>query len=269
MRVIKSHAYGNDFLLMEESQLPAGIDRAGLARRICDRYRGIGADGLMIYREAEDDAGPKACATASMRLLNADGSRSEVSGNGVRCLAVLLATRHPAAREVVIETEAGEKRLALLAREGSRYTFRASMGAPTELRQQTLDVLGSPLDVVTLRVGNPQCVVLGPPTEERLHSIARALATHPAFPEGTNVELAEVVRPDLVRILIWERGVGPTHASGTGACAAGVAAAAFGGAARDAVIQSPGGEQRVEWTADGIYLTGWAELTMDGEWLAG
>jgi len=267
MRVTKAHAYGNDFLLVEESTLPPGTDRPDLARRMCDRHRGIGADGLMIYRER--DAGLTAGAAASMRLLNADGSRSEVSGNGVRCLAVLLATRQPGARDVVVDTEAGEKRLTLLAREGARYTFRASMGAPTDLALRTLDVLGSTLDVVTLRVGNPQCVVLGPATDDRLHTIARALATHAAFPEGTNVELAHVERPDFVRILIWERGVGPTSASGTGACAAAVAAAAHGGAARDATIASPGGEQRVEWTDDGLFLTGWAELTMDGEWLAG
>ncbi|MDQ3170841.1 MAG: diaminopimelate epimerase [Acidobacteriota bacterium] len=259
----KAHAYGNDFLLMAESELPAGIDRPGLARRMCDRYRGIGADGLMIYTAEDQDA------RASMRLLNADGSRSEVSGNGVRCLAVLLARGHPDAREVVVDTEAGEKRLTLLSRDGARVTFRASMGAPAELRTQTVDVLGAPVEVVTLRVGNPQCVVLGPVTEERLHTIARALATHPAFPEGTNVELALVERPDFVRILIWERGVGPTWASGTGACAAAVAAAAYGGAARDATIASPGGEQRVEWTDQGIYLTGWAEITLDGDWLAG
>ena len=263
MRVIKGHAYGNDFLLAEAAQVPEGADRAALARRMCDRYRGIGADGLILYEHVRD-AAPR----ASMRLLNADGSRSEVSGNGVRCLAVLLASTAPTAREVIVDTEAGEKRLSLLAREGSRYTFRASMGAPTELRRQTLDVLGSPLEVVTLRVGNPQCVVLGPATENRLHTIAKALATHPAFPEGTNVELASVERAGLVRILIWERGVGPTLASGTGACAAAVAAAAYGGAARDVAIASPGGEQRVEWTDDGIYLTGWAELTLDGTWLA-
>ncbi|HUF24904.1 MAG TPA: diaminopimelate epimerase [Vicinamibacterales bacterium] len=266
MRVTKAHAYGNDFLLVEESTLPPGIDRPDLARRMCDRHRGIGADGLIVYAEHPNPRTPEHRTT--MRLLNADGSRSEVSGNGVRCLAVLLATRHPGARDVVVDTEAGEKRLTLLAREGARYTFRASMGAPTDIRLQTLDVLGSPLDVVTLRVGNPQCVVLGPPTGERLHGIARALATHPAFPEGTNVELAEVERPDFVRILIWERGVGPTSASGTGACAAAVAAAAHGGAARDATIASPGGEQRVEWTDEDLFLTGWAELTMDGEWLA-
>jgi diaminopimelate epimerase len=262
MRVTKAHAYGNDFLLMDASQVPEGADRPALARRMCDRHRGIGADGLMIFER-------RGAARASMRLLNADGSRSEVSGNGVRCLAVLLASESPGTREVVVDTEAGEKRLTLLAREGSRLTFRADMGQPAALRHRTLEVLGSPLDVVTLRVGNPQCVVLGEISEARLHGIARALATHPAFPEGTNVELAQVERPDRVRILIWERGVGPTSASGTGACAAAVAAAAFGGAARDAVVASPGGEQRVEWTGDGIHLTGWAELTMDGEWLAG
>jgi diaminopimelate epimerase len=262
MRVTKAHAYGNDFLLVEESELPAGVDRPDLAQRMCDRHRGIGADGLMIY--ASEGAAPR----ASMRLLNADGSRSEVSGNGVRCLAAMLSARHPGAREVVVETEAGEKRLTLLARDGARVTFRAAMGEPTELGMRTLDVLGAPLDVVTLRVGNPQCVVLGPLSDERLHTIARALATHAAFPEGTNVELASVERPDFVRMLIWERGVGPTWASGTGACAAAVAAAAFGGAARDAIVASPGGEQRVEWTDEGMFLTGWAELTMDGTWLA-
>lgn len=262
MRVIKAHAYGNDFLLVEEPQLPAGVDRPDLARRMCSRHRGIGADGLIVYGSEGDD--PR----ASMRLLNADGSRSEVSGNGVRCLAAMVSARHPGAREVVVETEAGEKRLTLLGREGGRATFRAAMGEPTDIAARTLEVLGAPLDVVTLRVGNPQCVVLGPLSEERLHTIGRALATHAAFPEGTNVELANVERPDFVRILIWERGVGPTWASGTGACAAAVAAAAFGGAARDATVASPGGEQRVEWTDAGIFLTGWAELTLDGTWLA-
>ena len=269
MRVVKAHAYGNDFLLIEESQLPAGADRPEFARRICDRHRGVGADGLIVYDTPSQDraGGRRGVPRASMRLLNADGSRSEVSGNGVRCLAVILAMRHPGAQELIVDTDAGEKRLTLLDRKGRRHTFRAAMGAPADLRQQTLDVLGASLDVITLRVGNPQCVVLGPATEDRLSTIAKALATHPAFPEGTNVELADVETPDLVRILIWERGVGPTSASGTGACAAAVAAAAFGGAARDTTVASPGGEQRVEWTDEGLFLTGWAEPIMDGEWL--
>jgi diaminopimelate epimerase len=121
---------------------------------------------------------------------------------------------------------------------------------------------------VTLRVGNPQCVVLGDVTEARLHSVAAKLAVHPAFPQGTNVELAEVEAPDRVRILIWERGAGPTQASGTGACAAAVAAMRFAGAARDVAVTAPGGTQRVEWRPDGLFLTGWAEVVFDARWLA-
>ena len=104
-------------------------------------------------------------------------------------------------------------------------------------------------------------------TEDRLRSLAAGLAVHPHFPEGTNVELASVETPDRVRILIWERGVGPTQASGTGACAAAVAAIRYGGAARDMKIESPGGTQRVEWLEDGLYLTGWAEVIADSRWL--
>jgi diaminopimelate epimerase len=122
--------------------------------------------------------------------------------------------------------------------------------------------------VVVLRVGNPQCVVLEPALdEERYRRLGPRLERHPAFPAGTNVEFAVVERPDLVRILIWERGVGPTTASGTGACAAAVAAMAHGGAARAVDVLSPGGTQRVEWTSTGLVLTGWAELVWEGQWI--
>ena len=168
---------------------------------------------------------------------------------------------------IEIETEAGLKRLELLAYEDGRYTFRAEMGMPERIALETIDVAGAPVDAVTLRVGNPQCVVLGEVTEERLRTVASALAVHPHFPEGTNVELAAVEAPERVRILIWERGVGPTEASGTGACAAAVAAIQFGGAARDVEIVSPGGAQRVEWTDEGLFLTGWAELIAEAAWL--
>jgi diaminopimelate epimerase len=138
------------------------------------------------------------------------------------------------------------------------------MGPPEQLREETVEIDQVPVRVIVLRVGNPQCVVLGPVTEGRLETIAARLAVHPCFPEGTNVELAEVESPDRVRILIWERGVGPTEASGTGACAAAVAAAAYGGAGRTIEVISPGGTQLVEWAADGIFLTGWAEIVAAG-----
>jgi len=261
MRVVKAHAYGNDFLLMPEQEMAPDADRAAVARQLCDRHHGIGADGLITFAD-----GPRG---ARMQLLNADGSYSEVSGNGVRCLAAWLArTRSMRPRQSVeIETDAGAKMLELLEMDGRRLTFRAEMGQPENVRQQTIDVDGSPVDAVTLRVGNPQCVVLGDVNETRLRTIAAKLAVHKVFPEGSNVELARVEAPDRVRILIWERGVGPTEASGTGACAAAVAAMRFGGASRDVQVTSPGGTQRVEWTDRGLFLTGWAEVVLDGRWL--
>jgi diaminopimelate epimerase len=258
--VVKAHALGNDFLMVAAEAVPDGVDREALARAVCDRHRGIGADGLIVYT-------PTAMG-AAMALLNADGSYSEVSGNGIRCLAAWLARERAGSHELEIETDAGVKRLELLAHTGARYTFRASMGAPTGIDRVTLEVAGEPVDVVTLRVGNPQAVLLVEASVITLHSTAAALAVHPHFPDGTNVELAEVQRPDRVRILIWERGVGPTQASGTGACAAAVAAHRYGGAARDVQVISPGGTQRVEWLADGLYLTGWAEIVAEANWLS-
>ena len=210
MNLIKAHAYGNDFLLAPAADVPAGADLARLARLACERHRGVGADGLIVVTERPDGA--------AVDIWNADGSRPEVSGNGVRCVAAWLADRRrlTAGGALVIETRAGAKRLTLVARTGEGAVFRAAMGAPRDIRRRTLDVAGTPVDIVTLNVGNPQCVVLGPATTERLAWLGPALATHPAFPEGTNVELAALDASDRVRILIWERGVGPTESSGTG-----------------------------------------------------
>jgi diaminopimelate epimerase len=263
--IVKAHAFGNDFVLVESQAVRGARDLPALAQAICARHRGIGADGLIVYSTT-----PKG---ASMRLLNADGSRSEVSGNGVRCLGAWIAAQRgvpmPGQQAPIeIQTDAGVKRLELLSYHDGRYTFRAAMGVPEQVTKTTLDVDGTPIEVVTLRVGNPQCVVLGEVNQDRLQTIASRLAVHPHFPEGTNVELAAVESADRVRILIWERGVGPTEASGTGACAAAVAAIQYGGASRDVEIVSPGGSQRVEWTAEGLFLTGWAELIAEAAWLA-
>jgi diaminopimelate epimerase len=262
MTFTKAHAYGNDFLYVDEREL-AGRDEAvtaQLAREWCDRHAGAGADGLMIY--AAEPGG------ARMRLLNADGSPSEVSGNGVRGLAaILLRDVDNVAAEVSIRTAAGDKRLTRTARDGSRQTFVAAMGLPRALRQVEAAAAGETLTLAVMDFGNPQCVVLGPlPDEERFRRLGPALEHHPLFPARTNVEFAHVEGADDVRIMIWERGVGPTLSSGTGSCASLIAAAAFGGAARDARVAAPGGTQRVEWRDDSVYLTGWAEILFDGTW---
>jgi diaminopimelate epimerase len=260
VRVAKAHAYGNDFLFVPIED--AGGDLPALAQALCHRHRGAGADGLILY-----GLGP---ATATMRLFNADGSASELSGNGLRCLAALVARQQGLVPEsvVTIETDAGTKTVTLLAHEDATYKFRAAMGQPEDVRQVTLSVAGESLNAVVLRMGNPQCVVLGPlPDERRFNNVAPELARHSMFAAGTNVEFAAVEAPDRVRILIWERGVGPTTSSGTGASAAAVAAAAFGGASREVDVIAPGGTQRVEWKNDGVYLTGWADVVFDGHWI--
>ena len=263
--VTKAHAYGNDFLLVAEGATGLGAvgdDLARMVRGLCDRHAGIGADGLIVFTERARGA--------TMRLFNADGGGSELSGNGLRCLAALVARRQrlePGAT-IDVDTGAGPKTLELLGHEGVRYTFCAALGPPEELREVAIAVGGESLTASVLRLGNPQCVVLGSlPDSPRFNQLGPALANHPMFPAGTNVEFAQVEAPDRVRILIWERGVGPTTSSGTGASASAVAAAAHGGAARAMDIIAPGGTQHVEWRDDSVYLTGWAELVLEGDWL--
>ena len=168
----------------------------------------------------------------------------------------------------MIQTDAGTKRLTRVGYRDGRQTFRATMGLPRDLRQVSVVTGGESLQLVVMDLGNPQCVVLGElPPVERFRRIGAALEQHEMFREGTNVEFAHVEAENRVRIFIWERGVGPTRSSGTGSCAALVAAASFGGASREAEVIAPGGSQRVEWCDDSVYLTGWAEILCTGEWL--
>ena len=256
--LVKAHAYGNDFLFASIGQT-VEAERATLARRLCDRHRGVGADGLVLYAPTATGA--------TMTLYNADGGVAEVSGNAVRCLAAIVAQGRTGTREVVVETDAGAIPLTLVGSAGDRMTFDALMGQPTGVGQRSLEAAGELVEVVALSVGNPQCIVLeGPVDEARLQRLGPALASHPVFPAGSNVELVEVESPSRIRILIWERGVGPTAASGTGACASAVAAATYGGASRDVDVVSPGGTQHVTWTDTGIRLTGWAEVVLTGRW---
>jgi diaminopimelate epimerase len=259
IRFAKAHAYGNDFLYVDRGDIK-GLALPALAREMCERHTGIGADGLIIYG--------RTAAGATMELFNADGGRAEVSGNGVRGLAALLLLGDDRAdAAVTIATEAGPKRVTRAGVAGSRPTFRTAMGLPADIKQVTLDAAGELVDAVVMNFGNPQCIVLGPqPDDEQFARLGAILEKHPLFPDATNVEFATVEAPDSIRIRIWERGVGPTQSSGTGSCASFVAAVQFGGAARDAEVMAPGGAQRLEWRDDSVYLTGWAEVLAEGEW---
>ncbi len=263
MHFWKAHAYGNDFLYAAFADVVSN-DLADLARHMCARTTGVGADGLILFETRRGGA--------RMRLHNADGSIAEVSGNGVRGLGAILAQEQNAATGTtfVIDTDAGAKRLELVSRDDKgRPVFRAAMGQPERVARQDVALGDETLPLVTLWMGNPQAVWLVDALDTReVLRVGAALQHHPAFPDAVNLELARVVSPTEVEILIYERGVGPTSSSGTGSCAAAVAAAAFGGAERRLDVLAPGGRQRVEWRDDGVYLTGWAEVICDGTWLA-
>lgn len=264
MQFWKAHAYGNDFLYARADEARER-DPVVLAQRMCARHTGVGADGLILF---DDSTSP-----VRMRLINADGSHAEVSGNGVRGLAALLVRLHR--REAPgttfeVSTDAGLKTLTLVhIDDEARPVFRADMGRPAHVARVEVEVRGEVIPLVTLWMGNPQAVwLVDALDEDDMLRIGAALQRHPRFPQATNVELAHVVSPAHVEILIYERGVGPTLSSGTGSCAAAVAAASFGGAARDVVVEAPGGRQRVEWTDAGVFLTGWADVVLEGHWIA-
>lgn len=258
IRFAKAHGYGNDFLYVP-IDAAHGVDEPELARQMCDRRFGIGADGLVLYRPTDQGA--------TMRLFNADGSRAEVSGNGVRGLAALL-SQDGREQRLVIETEGGTKMLSPAGRDGTRQTFRAAMGLPRDIGRESIVVGDETVEVVVLNIGNPQAVILGPlPDDATFKRLGAALEFHPRFPDRTNVEFVEVESPTLVRIKIWERGVGPSVSSGTGSCASLVAAASYGGVSRTAHVAAEGGTQLVEWLDDSVYLTGWAEVVCEGDWL--
>src|SRR5687767_1176889 len=149
--------------------------------------------------------------TARMRLYNADGSPSEVSGNGIRCLAALIVRERPGTSRVTIDTPAGEKILELQGQQGDALTFRAAMGMPQDIRPIELEAAGERVQAVALSVGNPQCVLLDDPLlVTRLHKLGPAIEHHPKFPDRTNVSFAKVEAPNRVRVLIRseERRVG-------------------------------------------------------------
>jgi diaminopimelate epimerase len=257
----KTEAHGNDFLLVAESDVDREA-RESVARAICDRLRGVGADGLLLYRGAEDDF--------SMTLHNSDGSPAEISGNGLRCLAAYLVYRGLATRDPVsVSTGAGRLSLSLLERNEPRFRFRANMGPPRHIAKQTLVVDGESLEATTLSLGNPHAVLFRRPFDvAELRSLGPRLEVHPRFPQKTNVEIVEILSSSDIRMGIWERGVGETASSGTGSSASAVASIWNGLATSPVRVHCPGGVMTVAWAEGGdVFLEGDATIVAEGDYL--
>ena len=215
---IKAHGAGNDFLLTSLSQVTdqvPEIDLPSIARAICDRHTGIGADGWILIRDH------------SIRLFNADGSEPEISGNGTRCVAALLVESGQAVDQVTIQTGAGPKHLRLLRRDGRRFWFEMNMGSPVfddrEIRCHIPLKTGAQ-EVTILDVGNPQCVVFVEKFPENWEALGAEIEGHPRFPKRTNVSFVRALDAHTIETRFYERGAGVTLSSGTGSTGAGVAA---------------------------------------------
>lgn len=249
-------ACGNDFLLMDAALVPADI--AGFTRRICDRHEGVGADGV-------EWMSPHASADLEIRLLNADGSAAEISGNGTRCVAAYVCATRGRER-VSILTGAGVKVCILTGRSGSAYEFEMGMGAGTiESELKVMPPGWGWIGGIQVSMGNPHFVIMGASFPEDWRAQAEAIQRQPQFPQGVNVEFVAVEGRHDLQARFFERGAGETKSSGTGSCACAVAAMATGRAESPVRVHAPGGVQTVRKEDDNIFLRGSAQFVCRGE----
>ncbi len=267
----KMHGLGNDFVLLERSQLPQELN-VGQIRGLADRRRGVGFDQLLVI-------GPAGAADADFRLeiFNADGERAEQCGNGVRCVARYIERKGLSEkRELTIESSG---RLIRLVRESGSDIVNGDMGTPVFEPQEIpfiadrraaryeIEAAGQRLEVGALSLGNPHAVLVVDDVEHAdLPAVGPALERHPRFPNRVNVGFMEIVNSGRVRLRVHERGVGETLACGTGACAAVVAGRLWGRLSERVSVDLPGGTLRVSWPGEGasVWLAGPATWVYEG-----
>jgi diaminopimelate epimerase len=246
----KAHGAHNDFLLSWHDELPE-IARADLARAICDRHTGVGADGWIVMSRVPD-------ADAAIELWNSDGSTSDISGNGTRCAAALVLKSD----DVRIRTGAGLKHLRLLQRAGRLYLLEMNMGRPVT---EELNAAVHDLDATILNVGNPQCAVFVPDFDLDWRTIGACIERDARFPHRTNVSFIRVLDRHTIDVRFFERGAGETMSSGTGSTGAAAAALARGLVENPVEVRTPAGPLSVRWQDDDLFLAGPAEIVAAGE----
>ena len=254
----KMHGLGNDFVVLDGRQNGIALS-AEQARALADRHTGVGCDQVIVIEPARDKS-----ADAFMRIHNADGGEVMACGNASRCIASLLMAE-TGKQEIVLETGAG----LLNAKAANGGNVTVDMG-PAKLEWNEIplaeetDTLhlsfsrGDLKDPVAVNVGNPHAVFFVDDAEAiDLETVGPEIEHHPFFPERTNVEAAQVISPDKIRLRVWERGAGITQACGTGACATLVAAHRRGLTGRKASIMLDGGTLEIEWLENNhVMMTG-------------
>lgn len=271
----KMEGLGNDYIYIDCTKQQI-TDPAGLAKRLSNRHYGIGSDGIILICSSEN-------ADFMMDMYNADGSRSEMCGNGIRCMAKYVHDYKLTAKtSFLIETLAGTRQVKLLDTEGQVSHVRVNMGFPVLKASdipalieddagccigQSIQVLGQRYNITCVSMGNPHCVIFTENVEDiNVERVGAAIGTNSLFPKKTNVEFVEPCDSTHMRLRVWERGTGETMACGTGACAALVAGALNGCVGAHAVIELRGGTLSVSWDGLGscVYMTGAARTVYDG-----
>jgi diaminopimelate epimerase len=273
----KYQGLGNDFILLDNRQQQEPIITPKQVILMCDRHFGIGADGVIFLLPGVDGT------DYTMRIINSDGSEPEMCGNGIRCLARFIAQlegKEEIGKTYRINTLAG----VIVPKLEADTQVTVDMGIPQltaekipttlgrsdeKVISRSIEVAGQTWSVTCVSMGNPHCVTFVESTEAiALERIGPQFEHHPAFPQRTNTEFIQVVKPDYVKMRVWERGAGITLACGTGACAAVVAGVLTDKCDRTCTVELPGGALKIYWSElDGrAYMTGPAVKVFTGEY---
>ncbi|MBI2570080.1 MAG: diaminopimelate epimerase [Candidatus Schekmanbacteria bacterium] len=248
MRFVKMHGSGNDYVFVEQHWLPRRLDLARLAQAVSDRHFGVGSDGLVVLEASS-------CADAKMRIWNVDGSEAELCGNALLCTTKFLIERERVANDTArIETRAGAHRGRGHLEDGKVMEAEVSLPGPRLLSDGVFahpfvtEVVGLAVPATALSLGNPHCVVfVDTLSRYPVEPVARALAGHPLFPDGANVEFVQPNADGTFAARIVERGSGETLACGSGACAVAVVSYLHGHGGAGTTIALRGGTVRVRW----------------------
>ena len=230
---------------------------AGFTRRICDRHEGVGADGVE-WMFTDSSAG------VEIRLLNADGSEAEISGNGTRCVAAYICEEQ-GREKITIRTGAGVKTCRLTARRDQEYEFEMEMGEARVQKEIAIKVGAAEVRGVPVSMGNPHFVMFVTEFGEKWQFEAAEIQGSADFQRGVNLELVVAAGAHDVQARFFERGVGETRSSGTGSCAAAMAAIASGKAESPVRVHTPGGAQMVRTEGQRVFLRGAARMVCRGE----
>jgi diaminopimelate epimerase len=273
----KFHGYGNDYIVIERTNVPSTASLPELARALCGRHTGAGSDGIAVLA-ADGDGADFTC-----EIVNPDGSIAGFSGNGTRCAAAYLHYRELwSGTDLRLKTLSGVKNYRLLAVSGSQYEFQAEIGTPkfssaevpfqsaeplAAVIDREIDIAGEKVKISAVNVGNPVACVFVDDFELDRRRLGRKIEPHTSFPEKTNVAFVKVRDRLNIELRIWERGAGETSASGTCSSGAAVLAAQTGRTDRAVAVHTPGGTAKFTWRKDNeMVLTGTASFVYDGRW---